>query len=203
MRKATLCVAGAVVALCCTVARPASAQNFILNSAETIDKGTFKLGAYPVILFGEDDAEDAWGVAVRAGYGFSNSFDVELKGAFLEDFNMLGLDAEYWFVKGKVDVSVVAGFHFTDSDLGVDSKAFDIAAIGSGRIAENLDLYGALNVSAESLDDVPDSDFTRVYLSPGLEYRLSPNVDLLAEIGVGLNDDSPNYIAFGVAFYIR
>jgi hypothetical protein len=42
-----------------------------------------------------------------------------------------------------------------------------------------------------------------VYLSPGLEYRVRPNLDLLAEFGIGLNDDSPNYIAFGVAFYLR
>jgi len=200
MRKATLWMAVAVVALL-SIAGPASAQNFILNSAETIDKGTFKLGAYPVVLFDEDD--DTWGVAARAGYGFTPSFDVELKAAFLEDLGLYGLDAEYWLVKGSVDVSVAAGFHFADSEHGTDSKAFDIAAIGSGRIATNLDLYTALNVSAESLDEVEDSSFTRVYLSPGLEYRVRPNLDLLAEFGIGLNDDSPNYIAFGVALYLR
>jgi hypothetical protein len=202
MRKATRWAA-AMALVVCGAAAPASAQNFILNSAETIDRGTFKLGGYPVILFGEDDADNTWGVAARAGYGFTDSFDIEAKGAFFDDFNMYGADAEYWFVKGPLDISAIAGFHFTDSDLGVDSKAFDIAVIGSGRIADNLDLYGALNVSAESLDDVPDGDFTRVYLTPGLEYRVSPSVDLLAEFGIGLNDDSPNYLAFGVAFYLR
>ena len=66
-----------------------------------------------------------------------------------------------------------------------------------------LELYGGLNLSFESLDDVPDSNFTRAYVVPGIEYRINHQLDLLAEVGVGLNDDSPNYVSFGLALYIR
>jgi hypothetical protein len=38
---------------------------------------------------------------------------------------------------------------------------------------------------------------------PGIEYKLSDNLDLIAELGVGLNDSSANYIAGGVAYYLR
>ena len=88
-------------------------------------------------------------------------------------------------------------------DDGFDSKALDLAGLLSGRVADKLELYGGVSVSFESLDDVPDSDFTRLYAVPGLEYKVSEQLDLVAEFGVGLNDDSPNYIAFGLAFYFR
>lgn len=204
MSQTTLCVAVASLALCATA--PASAQNFLFNSAETIDKGTFKLGAYPTLLFSDDDVvddEDTFGVATRLGYGFTPSLDAEAKLAFFDGFNMYGADLEYWLVKGALDVSLSGGFHLVDSDAGADSTAFDMAAIVSGRVAGNLDLYGGVSVSLESLDDVSDSDFTRAYLVPGLEYKLHPNVDLVAEFGIGLTDDSPNYFGGGISFYIR
>ena len=38
---------------------------------------------------------------------------------------------------------------------------------------------------------------------PGIEYAISPTFDFLAEIGIGLNDSSSNYIAIGVSYYFR
>jgi hypothetical protein len=61
-------------------------------------------------------------------------------------------------------------------------------------------LYGGLNLSFESGDD---EDFTRAYVVPGIEYRVAENLDLLAEFGLGLNDDTRNYVSFGLALYIR
>jgi hypothetical protein len=185
----------------------AQAQNVLMNSAETINKGNFKIAAFPTLLFGEDnefgESDDEFGVAGRFGYGFTDNFDIEGKVAFFDGLKLYGIDAEFWFVKNSpLDVSVSLGAHKTDLDI-VDSSAIDTALLASGNVSDNLELYGGLNVSFESLDDIPDSDFTRVYLVPGLEYKIHDDLDLVAEFGIGLNDDSPNYVSAGLAFYIR
>ena len=190
--------------VCCAMApAPAAAQNFLMNSAETINKGNLKIALFPVVLFGEDDAESEWGVGTRFGYGFTDSFDLEGKLAFFDGFKLYGLDGEYWLVKGDVDVSIQLGGHWASVDDGFDSKALDLSGLVSGNVAEKLELYGGLSASFESLDDVDDSSFTRLYLVPGLEYKVSDQLDLVAEFGLGLNDDSPNYLGFGLAFYFR
>lgn len=203
-RRASFVVA--FLSLSALAAVPAQAQIFLHNSAETIDKGTFKLGGYPVALFGEDGADDSWGVAFRGGYGFTDSFDAELSVGAFSDFTLVGIDAEYWALKGELDLSVGAGVHkaFVEGDA-FDSTAFDLFAIASGRVADNLDLYGGFSLSFESLDDFPgeNGDFTRAYLVPGVEYRIAENLDVVLEGGIGLNDDSPNYLTAGLSFYIR
>ena len=197
MSRKALVLAG-VLAL--AAAGSARAQNVLMNSAETINEGNFKLSAFPTVLFGEDDAEDAWGLASRIGYGFSDSFDAELKLAFFDELNFYGIDAEYWFVKGELDVSAALGIHRSDLDGDRDLTGIDTALLLSGNVADKLELYGGFNLSFESGDD---EDFTRAYLVPGIEYRVSENLDLLAEFGLGLNDDTRNYASFGLALYIR
>jgi hypothetical protein len=184
----------------------AQAQNVLMNSAETINRGNFKIAAFPTILFGKDvdgvDGENETGIAGRFGYGFTDRFDMEGKVAFFDGVTLYGLDAEFWLLKGPADVSVSLGAHKTSTDLG-DSSAIDTALLVSGNIGDKLEAYGGLNVSFESLDDVDDSSFTRAYLVPGIEYKLSQDLDLVAEFGIGLNDDSPHYVSAGLAFYIR
>jgi hypothetical protein len=155
------------------------------------------------VVFGDDDASDSWGVGSRFGYGFTDNFDVEGKLAFFDGFTLYGLDAELWVVKGPVDVSVQLGGHLASGDEITDSKAIDLAGLVSGNVARKLELYGGLSFSFESLDDVPDSSFTRAYLVPGFEYKIHEDLDFLGEFGIGLNDDSPNYLAVGLAFYFR
>jgi hypothetical protein len=193
----------ALAFLCWSVPETALAQNFLMQSAETINRKNFKISVFPVGLFGKNDAPDRWGGAGRFGYGFTDSFDAEVKLGVFDGLTIYGLDAEFWIAKGDVDFSLSVGGHAAAFDTDPDSKALDLAALVSGQVAERLELYGALNTSFESQDDVPDSGFTRVYLVPGLEYKLSDDVDLVAEFGIGLNDDSPNYLAFGVSFYLR
>ena len=184
-------------------AASAQAQNVLMNSAETINKGNFKIAAFPTLLFAEGDGDDEFGVAGRFGYGFTDRFDIEGKLAFFEGLQLYGIDAELWVVKGRpVDVSVSLGAHITDTEV-VNSSAIDTALIASGHITDNLELYGGFNASFESLDDVPDSSFERYYVVPGLEYKIGDDLDLVAEFGIGLNDDSPNYVSAGLAFYIR
>jgi len=184
-------------------AGPARAQNFLMNSAETINQGNFKIAAFPTLMLGEGDADNQWGVSTRFGYGLTDSFDVEGKVSFFDGFKLYGVDAEVWLLRGTADLSVAAGFHKASVDSGTDSTAFDASALVSGHMTPRLELYGGLSVSFESLKNVNDSNFTRVYVVPGLEYKVSDEIDLLAEFGVGLNDDSPNYVSFGLAVYIR
>jgi hypothetical protein len=205
VRRSTVLLSFSLVALALALGgEPAQAQNVLMNSAETINKGNFKIAAFPTILFGEDGADNQTGVAGRFGYGFTPRFDIEGKVAFFEGLKLYGLDAEAWLVKGRpLDVSAALGLHKTDLDGPVDSSAIDVSLLGSGHVSHNLELYGGLNLSFESLDDVPDSDFTRAYIVPGIEYKINDQLDLLAEFGLGLNDDSPNYVSVGLALYIR
>jgi hypothetical protein len=42
-----------------------------------------------------------------------------------------------------------------------------------------------------------------MHFVPGLEVRLAENLDLVAEVGLALNDNARHYIGGGLAFYIR
>jgi hypothetical protein len=204
MRRAMVLLSFSCVALFLAWGgQPVQAQNFLMNSAETINKGNFKIAAFPTVLLGEDGADSNWGVGGRFGYGFTERFDMEAKLAVFDNLKIYGLDAEFWLLRDEVDVSTSIGLHRADVDGGFDSSAVDLSVLASGHLTPRLELYGGLNVSFESLDDVDDSDFTRTHLVPGIEYKISDNVDLLAEFGLGLNDDSPNYASFGLAFYLR
>ena len=108
-----------------------------------------------------------------------------------------------WLVKDDpVDVSVIGGFHVGRVDGPADTKGFDITFLTSGHVAPKLELYGALDIARNSFDDFDDS-FTTVHLVPGIEYALRPDIDLVAEVGLGLNDSSNHYVSGGIAFYIR
>jgi hypothetical protein len=181
----------------------ADAQNFLMNSAETINKGNWKLCAFPTVLLGEDGADNSWGLASRLGYGFTPSFDVEVKLAKFDNFKMYGADAEWWAVKGRTDVSLSAGGHKSDFDGPGGTTAFDAALLASRNVGDALEAYVGGSLSFESIDDVEDSSFKRFYVVPGIEYKVHKDLDLLAEFGIGLNDDSPNYFSFGAAYYIR
>lgn len=199
-----LLIGGACV-LVLGAARPAAAQNFLMNSAETINEGNFKIAAFPTVIFAEGEGEDAWGLATRLGYGFTDRFDVEAKVAFFDGLNLYGVDAEYWLVKGDIDVSVSGGVRLGDYAGDADTTALDLAGIGSLNLTDQLEAYAGASLSFESVDDAEtdDSSFQRLYLVPGLEYRLAKDLDLLAEFGIGLTDDSPHYFSFGLAYYIR
>lgn len=182
---------------------PAHAQNFIENSSETINKGNFKIAAFPTVLMGRDGGSDHWGGNFRLGYGVTDNFDLEAKGGFFNGFTLLGGDAELWLLKGDVDLAVSAGAHKALVDNAPDSTAIDLSGQLSGHVTRRLEIYGATSVSFESLDGVPNSGFTRAYLIPGIEYWITNNLDFVSEFGVGLNDNSPHYFGLGFAYYIR
>ena len=187
----------------------AQSQDFgVMESAETINPGNFKLMGYPMLVFGKDGADDEFGLALRGGYGFSNNFDAEVKVSFFDGLTFLGADAEFWLLKGgNLDVSLSGGAHLAfGGDEFYDSTGIDLTGLVSTHLSDKFELYGGLDFAFEFLSDVPDGfddSFTTIHLVLGIEYKLTEDLDLDAEFGIALNEDSNNYLAAGFAYYIR
>src|ERR1044071_673189 len=75
----------------------ATAQDFgILESAETINQGNFKIRANPIVLFGRDGGDSEFGVVGVLGYGFTRRFDVEGGVAIYDGATFFGANGEYF-----------------------------------------------------------------------------------------------------------
>jgi len=48
-----------------------------------------------------------------------------------------------------------------------------------------------------------DGQYETYYAVPGVGYHLTHNLDLLAEVGVGLNGESDNYVSGGMSWFFR
>ncbi|MCX6564340.1 MAG: hypothetical protein NTU60_12195 [Candidatus Aminicenantes bacterium] len=180
-----------------------SAQDVLMNSAETINQGNFKLAVFPTVLFGKNGGDSVWGVAGRAGYGLTPRFDIEAKAGIFKGLNYFGVDAEYWLVQGRnANVSVGLGAHMTKYQAGADSSGIDTSLLFSTSPVKQLELYGGLKLAFDSFKN-SDQNFTYAHLVPGLEYRLGPDLDLLAEFGLALNENSRSYASVGLALYLR
>jgi opacity protein-like surface antigen len=209
--KAAGILLAAGLGLC--VGLPASAQYVgVLQSAETMDRGTFKLMAAPIMAFGKNGAKDESGLAVRGGYGFTDRFDAEAKLGFFQNGTFVGADGELWLVKGKekdtgIDLSIAGGVHWMSGKKNyADTRGFELTPLLSGHLDKSWELYAALDASFEKIKDVPpgvDDTFTRTHLVPGIEYGVSDEIDLVGEVGIGLNDNSSTYVGAGIAFYLR
>src|SRR5215210_4671818 len=114
-------------------AAAALAQDFgVLESAETITRGNFKFGAYPMFVF-PDPGDTTFQLGVAFGGGLTNSLDLEGRAAFGDQITYVGADAEYWLVKNRpLDLSVRGGFHFgfPEGDIG-DTAGVDLSVLGS------------------------------------------------------------------------
>lgn len=187
-------------------ASAARAQDFgVLESAETINPGNFKLGAYPMFTF-PDGSDNEFRFAIAVGYGFTSRFDLEGRAAFSDDVTFIGADGEFGLLRNQpLDMSVRGGFHlgFVDGDIG-DSAGVDVSLIASAPVASRLELVGALDLAFNSQDIGAERDgYTTVHLVPGVEVALTPNLDLVGEFGIGVTDSSSHYLGFGLAYYIR
>jgi len=202
MHKTIVVILATLVFLITAVAE-LSAQDVIMNSAETINKGNIKLALFPTMLLGKNDGDSIWGLAGRAGFGLTTRFDIEAKAATFKDLTYFGVEAEYWLVQGQnANVSVALGAHMKDSKGGADSSGFDTTLLFSTRPADRLELYGGLKLAFDTFKN-SELNYTLAHLVPGLEYRLSPDLDFLAEFGLALNDNSRSYVSVGLALYIR
>lgn len=191
---------------CLLVADAAQAQDFgVLESAETITRGNFKVGAFPMFTFPED-AGSHFLMGVTFGHGFTDSLDLEGRAAFADDVTFIGGDVEYWAVRNRpLDLSLRGGFHlgFFDGDAG-DSAGLDAAVIASFPVTPRLELVEALDMAFNWRDAGATRDrSTTMHIVPGVEFALTPVIDLLGEFGIGITDSSSNYVAFGAAFYWR
>ena len=180
----------------------AQAQDFgVMESAETINKGNFKLRGNPMFLFGKD-ADATTGLALAAGYGFTPRFDAEGNLAFYDGVTMFGGNGEYWLAKGlAVDFSVAGGLHARRGDKTADIWGVDLTFLASKRLTPKFELYGGIDFGFEKVEN--SSNYETVHLTPGVEIKLSPDLDLVSEFGIGLNRDSRHYFAIGLAFYVR
>ena len=209
--RITQSILAAALGMCLAI--PAAAQYIgVMQSAETMDRGTFKVMVAPIMAFGKDDAEDEFGFTARGGYGFTDRFDAEAKLGFFEHSTLVGADGEVWILRNPqadagLAFSLSGGVHFMFGSKGYyDTVGLEVTPQLSGQVSKNLELCGALDASFESVQDAPtgaDDSFTRVHLVPGIEYRLSDSADLVGEVGIGLNDDSFTYAGVGLAFYLR
>ncbi len=188
-------------------AASAGAQDFgVMESAETIQRGNFKLVGYPMLVLGEGEADNTLGLVVRGGYGFTDRLDLEIGGAFYDDVTYLGANAEYWLLRAApgasaLNLSVRGGLHLAQTD-GDDATGLDLAALTSFRLTPRAELLAALDYT-HTLRDEPFDDDGALYLVPGLEYGISRNLDFLAEFGLALDDADANYLSAGLAFYLR
>ncbi len=180
----------------------AKAQDVLMNSAETINQGNFKLAVFPTVLFGKNGGESLWGVAGRIGYGFMPSFDIELKGGFFKGINYFGADAELWLVKGPtINFSAAVGGHMANTN-GPDYSGIDASLLLSTVPVGRLEVYGGFKMAFDWIED-SDRSVTRLHVVPGIEYRLSPDLDFLAEVGIAVNKNARSYASIGLALYIR
>jgi hypothetical protein len=178
-----------------------SAQSVLMNSAETINLGNLKLAIFPTVLFGKNGSDSVFGVAGRFGYGLTRSIDIEAKAAFFKGLKYYGADIEWWFLKGhNFNGSVALGGHVTDYSGGDDSTGIDTSLLFSHKPVRNLEIYGGLMLAFETVKN-SDVNFTLVHFVPGLEYRISDDIDFLAEVGIALNTNSRSYASVGLAFY--
>lgn len=200
-----LYVAAAVMIL--AGASTATAQDFgVMESAETIQRGNFKLVGYPMLILGENGADNEVGFVVRGGYGFTDRFDAEVGAAFYDGVNFFGVNGEYWLVRALpgtsgLNLSLKGGVHLAQGD-GDDATGLDLAALTSFRLTPRAELLAALDYT-RTLVDEPFDDRSALYIVPGIEYGINRNLDFLAEIGVALSDEAANYVALGLAFYLR
>jgi hypothetical protein len=177
----------------------ATAQDAVMNSAETINPGNIKLAGYAV----RDMDADETGLVARAGIGFAGGVDVEGRVGFYDGLRYFAGDLELWLVRGPgVDLSVGGGLHQRDFEAGPDVFGIDAFAIASGHLNPDLELYGSLDLDFERPDD-PLADFTLAHAVAGLEIAASDSMDLHVEGGLGMNDRSSDYLAAGIAIYLR
>ena len=194
-----------LVALLLSLPAASQAQDFgVMESAETIDRGNFKFKVNPMFLFGKD-LDDEAGVTFLTGYGFTDNFDLEGGVAVYDGFRLFGGNAEVWLVKNQtVDVSASAGLHFGRGDRTPDIFGVGFTFLASGHLTPRFELYTALDLGFDEITEPgDDSSFKTVHLVPGFEFRVTQNLDLVAELGLGLSDDARHYFSGGLAFYFR
>lgn len=199
------------LAAACLCAAPAAAIDFgVMETADVVRRGDFKFIAFPLAVRDGPRREHDSGVNVGLGYGLGAGLDAELQVGVYDDFTFFGADLEWSYRADRpLELSIGGGAHKVDSDFG-HPWGVDVAHIVSYTPAAipALRLIGSLDAAFEYTDPVyaaaigaEHEDYWAVYAVPGVQYRFTRDVDLIGEVGVGLNDDSYDYVAAGISFY--
>lgn len=213
MKAINVAVAGSLLAVC----GAAGAADFaMMETAARINQGTFKLSGFPVVIDRERaDADAETGFAAGLGYGLRYDMDVEGHVARYEDGTFTGADLEWnaWR-SGPMAFSIGSGLHGADLDGGGYAAGADGTAIFTYSPMHRLSLSAALDATFDDVNnrgtDVPadsrfptDGQYERYYAVQGIGYQLTRNIDLMAEVGIGLNGESDDYASGGMSWYFR
>lgn len=198
-----------------TVGGNVAAVDFgVMESAESIEPRTFKLSGFPMLVDRSRHGDDAFALAL--GYGLPNDTDVELQVAYIDRATLFGADLEWnaWSAERR-RFSIAGGLHYADLEQGARAAGVDVTAIFTYALIERLDVNAAVDAAVDDVDVreagaapsdlhfTEDGRYDTYYFVPGVEYQLTRKVDLLAEVGVGLNGDSDNYVSAGASWYFR
>lgn len=195
------CVVGAFAVLALGVlGAPAGAQDFIQSSAQPIPAGDLGLTGYPTVLFAKNNGPDRWGGSARVGYGIADNFDVQGKVAAFNGFTLVGADATLRILSGDVDLAASVGGHQALMQFAPDSTALDLAWLSGARVSRRLRVEAGMCLSLETVHNVRNSGFSRLYVVPGINYRVSREVAVVSQLGLGLNHNSPDYLTAGFSF---
>ena len=205
VRRIAAFAAGALCAL------PALAVDFgVMETADTVIPGDFKFLAFPLAVRDGPRREVDTGINVGLGYGINEPLDVEFQIGVYDDFNYFGLDLEYSYRENRpVELSIGGGVHKVESDFGYP-YGFDLTHIVSYTFASIpwMRLIGSVDASYEITDAYYAQSigaharrYWTGYAVPGVQFQVNERVDVLGEVGVGLNDDSNDYVGVGMSFY--
>jgi hypothetical protein len=195
---------------------PVAAADFgVMETAEPIQTDSFKLVGFPMVT-DRDDGNGEGSFALGLGYGLPYGMDVEGQIARDAIATYFGSDIEWNAWTGnRMRVSIGGGAHTVAIDGGGSANGIDSTAIFTYTPIRRLDVNASLDASFEDVNGgdgtdptVPerwrsDNRYETFYFAPGVEYQLTHNLDVLAEVGLGLNGESDDYGSAGLSWYFR
>jgi len=194
----------------------AGAADFaMMESAEPIAPNTFKLAGGPMVVDRSGGANDA-ALGIGIGYGLMRNVDIEGQVALYEDATWYGTDLEWSAWTGQnMQFSIGGGLHGGDLEGKSTARGADATAIFTFTPMHRLDVSASLDASYDdvNVEGTPatpiagrfnqDGDYQAYHFAPGVEYQLTRNLDILGEVGVGLDSDSDDYLSAGLSWYFR
>jgi hypothetical protein len=193
------------------IVSPAFAVDFgVMETADVVEPGDFKFIAFPLTVRDGPRREHDAGVNVGLGYGLGRNLDVEGQIGVYDDITFFGADLEWTYRADRpLELSIGGGAHAADSDFG-NPWGLDVTHIASYTLPAipRMRLIGAIDAAYERADSefaaavgANYAHYWVAYAVPAVQYRITELVDVIAEVGVGLNSDSNDYIAAGISYY--
>lgn len=162
-----------------------SAFGQVFNSAGTLKKGTFAVGAEPVIYPESNDFQ----LFLYGGYGLKSGIDMNLK-LGVGNTNYYGIDAE-WAL--KKNISAAFGFHHF-GDAGLDGTIlFNIPITSGSKFYAGLDM-----------DLVFAQDQVRIplWVPLGVEINVKNTMSFIFEFELAATSDAYHILGGGLMFYL-